>query len=303
MIITRPALHELTPMQLVVNTFVLASLYCLICVGYVFIYRASRVLNLSHGELMTVGGYFIFTISIGLFSKPIPSFFLASLFSLTLGFVVYFFLMRFMAGESVFVAVLVTIALGILLRGLITLVWTSQLWHPIQYLGVENIPHRLTKEIVISTFGIAKVLSATFLYLGLFLCLKFTRWGLRMRAVGENPLLASRRGMKLHKYYAFSWGIAAFSGGFAGMIQACDSGLEPGMFVIGLKAFPVVLVGGLDSFGGVIPGAFIVALAEILAINYISPQASESAPFVVLLAMLLIRPWGIFGTKEELERV
>ena len=290
-------------MQLLVNTTVLASLYCLICIGYVFIYRATRVLNLAHGELMAVGGYFIFTVALSLFSKPIPSFFLASIFSLVLGFAIYFFLMRFMAGESVFAAVLATIALGILLRGLITLIWTSQLWHPLEYLGIENASHRLTREAVISTFGIAKVLAALLLYLSLFFCLKFTRWGLRMRAVGENPLLASRRGIKLHKYYAFSWGIAALSGGFAGMIQACDSGLEPGMFVIGLKAFPVVLVGGLDSFGGVIPGAFIVALAEILAINYISPQASESAPFIVLLAMLLIRPWGILGTKEELERV
>jgi branched-chain amino acid transport system permease protein len=290
-------------MQLIVNTIVLASLYCLICCGYIFIYRASRVLNLAHGELMAIGGYLLFTVTITLFAKPIPSFFLACIFSLFLGFIIYILLMRFMAGESVFAAVLVTVALGILLRGLITLIWTSQLWHPLQYLGMENASHRLTKEAMISTFGIVKVLGAALLYLSLFFCLKSTRWGLRMRAVGENPLLASRRGIKLHKYYAFSWGIAVFSGGFAGMVQACDSGLEPGMFVIGLKAFPVVLVGGLDSFGGVIPGAFIVALAEILAINYISPQASESAPFIVLLAMLLIRPWGLFGTKEELERV
>ena len=290
-------------MQNIVNTIVLASLYCLIGCGYVLIYRASRVLNLAHGELMTIGGYFLFTVAIGLFSKPIPSFLLACIFSLILGFIIYIFLMRFMAGESVFAAVLVTVALGILLRGLITLVWTSQLWHPLQHLGMENASHRLINEAMISTFGIVKVLGAAFLYLSLLFCLKFTRWGLRMRAVGENPLLASRRGIKLHKYYAFSWGIAAFSGGFAGMIQACDSGLEPGMFVIGLKAFPVVLVGGLDSLGGVIPGAFIVALAEILAINYISPQASESAPFAILLAALLIRPWGLFGTKEELERV
>jgi branched-chain amino acid transport system permease protein len=252
---------------------------------------------------MTIGGYLLFTVTINLFAGTIPSFLLACIFSLTLGFIVYSFLMRFMAGESVFAAVLVTVALGILLRGLMTLIWTSQLWHPLQHLGMDNASHRLIKDAVISTFGIVKVLGATFLYLGLFFCLKFTRWGLRMRAVGENPLLASRRGIKLHKYYALSWGIAAFSGGFAGMIQACDSGLEPGMFIIGLKAFPVVLVGGLDSLGGVIPGAFIVALAEILAINYISPQASESAPFIVLLAMLLIRPWGLFGTKEELERV
>ncbi len=116
-------------------------------------------------------------------------------------------------------------------------------------------------------------------------------------------MLASRRGIKLHHYFALSWAIAAFTGGFAGMIQACDSILEPGMAVIGLKAFPVVLVGGLDSLLGVIPGAFIVAAAEILAINYVSPQASEAAPFVVLLAMLLIRPWGLFGSREELERV
>ena len=87
------------------------------------------------------------------------------------------------------------------------------------------------------------------------------------------------------------------------MIQACDSGLEPEMFVIGLKAIPVVMVGGLDSLGGVILGAFVVAASEILAINYISPQASEVAPFAVLIGMLLIRPWGLFGTKEELERV
>jgi branched-chain amino acid transport system permease protein len=290
-------------MQLIVNTIVLASLYCLICCGYVLIYRASRVLNLAHGELMTIGGYLLFTVTISLFAKPIPSFLLACIFSLTLGFIVYSFLMRFMAGESVFAAVLVTVALGILLRGLITLIWTSQLWHPLQHLGMQNSSYRLIGGIMISTFGIVTVLGAALLYLSLFFCFKFTRWGLRMRAVGENPLLASRRGIKLHKYYALSWGIAVFSGGFAGMILACDSGLEPGIFIIGLKAFPVVLVGGLDSLGGVIPGAFIVALAEILAINYVSPQASESAPFIVLLAMLLIRPWGLFGTKEELERV
>jgi branched-chain amino acid transport system permease protein len=123
-----------------------------------------------------------------------------------------------------------------------------------------------------------------------------------MRAVGENPLLASQRGIDIHKYYALSWGLAAFSGGVAGVIMACDSGLEPSMFVIGLMAFPVVLVGGLDSLVGVIPGALVVALAQVAAIS-VSPQASEVAPFVVLLCMLLLRPWGLFGTKEEWERV
>jgi branched-chain amino acid transport system permease protein len=290
-------------MQVIVNLVVLSALYSLICCGYVFIYRSSRILNLAHGEFMALGGYFLFTVSLGIFSRPLPSFFLACVFSIALGFLVYFLLMKFMAGESIFAAVLVTVALGILLRGLITLIWTSQLWHPLQYLHMQNASHEIIKGAVISTFGIVKVVAAVCLYLGLFFCLKFTRWGLRMRAVGENPLLASQRGIGLHRYYALSWGIGAFTGGLAGMIQACDSGLDPGVFVIGLKAFPVVLVGGLDSLIGVIPGAFVVALAEILTIMYVSPQASEVAPFFVLLLMLLFRPWGLFGTKEELERV
>lgn len=290
-------------MQIIVNTIVLASLYSLICCGFVLIYRSSHVVNLAQGELMAMGGYFLFTVVMGFFKNPFPSFLVASIFCLALGFMVYFFLMRFMAGESVFAAILSTIALGILLRGLITLIWTSQLWHPIEKMGIANSSHLIIKDVVISTFGIMTVISVFLLYLGLFFCLKFTRLGLRMRAVGENPLLASRRGIKLHNYYALSWGIAAFTGGFAGMIQSCDAILDPGMVVIGLKAFPVVLVGGLDSLAGVIPGAFVVATAEILAINYISPQTSEAAPFIVLLVMLLIRPWGLFGTKEELERV
>ena len=290
-------------MQVIVNLIVLSALYSLICCGYVLIYRSSRILNLAHGEFMALGGYFLFTVSLGIFSSPLPSFLLACVFSIALGFLVYFLLMKFMAGESIFAAVLVTVALGILLRGLITLIWTSQLWHPLQYLQMQNASHEIIKGAVISTFGIVKVVAAVCLYLGLFFCLKFTKWGLRMRAVGENPLLASQRGIGLHRYYALSWGIGAFSGGLAGMIQACDSGLDPGVFVIGLKAFPVVLVGGLDSLIGVIPGAFVVALAEILTIMYVSPQASEVAPFFVLLLMLLFRPWGLFGTKEELERV
>ena len=290
-------------MQLIVNVVQLAALYCLICCGYVLIYRASRVLNLAHGEFMAMGGYFLFTVTLSFIAEPVPSFVVACVLSLVLGFGIYFFLMRFMAGESVFAAVLVTVALGILLRGLMTVIWTSQSWHPLQNMKIENTSHQIVEGAFISTFGIVMIASAAILYLVLFLSFKFSRWGLRMRAVGEHPLLASQRGIGLHTFYALSWGIAVFSGGLAGMIQACDTGLEPGMFIIGLKAFPVVLVGGLDSLAGVIIGAFVVALAEILAIQYISPQASEVAPFAVLLLMLLIRPWGLFGTKEELERV
>ena len=290
-------------MQDFVNIVSLSSQYCLIGCGYVLIYKASRVVNLAHGEIMAFGGYFLYTMSMGLGKHPIASFVITFLLSLALGFFVYFFLMRLMAGESIFAAVLVTIALGIFLRGLIVMIWTANPRHPLQYFGIENSSFEIIGGAVISTFGSAMVLAAALVYLLLFFWFKFSRYGLMMRAVGEKPLLASQRGMEPHRFYALSWGIAAVTGGLAGMIQFCDTGIDTDMFIVGLKVFPVVLVGGLDSLVGVILGAFIVASAEVFTIKYITPLASEVAPFVVLLAMLMVRPWGLLGSREEWERV
>ena len=132
---------------------------------------------------------------------------------------------------------------------------------------------------------------------------QLTRWGVRMRAVGENPLLAAQRGISLHMIYALAWALATFTGGMAGILMALDSGLDTTMTVVGLKAFPAALVGGLDSLHGAIVGSLIVATAEILAIQFIDPLVSDVVPFLVLIAVLVVRPWGLFGTKEEMQRM
>ena len=93
--------------------------------------------------------------------------------------------------------------------------------------------------------------------------LQFTRWGMRMRAAGQNPLLAEQRGIRLHGVYAFAWGLSTFTASLAGMLLSLDSGVEYTMATIGLKAFPAALVGGLDSLLGAVIGALIVAAAEI----------------------------------------
>ena len=90
---------------------------------------------------------------------------------------------------------------------------------------------------------------------------------------------------------------------FAGMLIALDSGLTSTMMIIGLKAFPAALVGGLDSLVGALVGALIIGAAEVLSIQYIDPLLSDVVPFLVLIAMLVVRPWGLFGTREELDRV
>jgi branched-chain amino acid transport system permease protein len=290
-------------LQLVANVFVLAAIYALVSTGYVLIYRVSRVLNLAHGELMMVGAYFLVSTSSLFSGNPIIAIVLAAICGLVMGIIVYVALMRWMTGEAVLAAVLITIALGILLRGLVIMIWTTQQFYPGATLHWHNPPVHIAPGVQISSASVAIVLLTIAVYLGLFVFLQFTRWGVRMRAAGQNPLLAEQRGIRLHAVYAFAWGLSTFTASLAGMLLALDSGVESSMATIGLKAFPAALVGGLDSLLGAAIGSLIVAAAENAAIQYVNPLLSDVVPFLVLLVVLAIRPWGLFGSREQLDRV
>jgi branched-chain amino acid transport system permease protein len=290
-------------LQLAVNITVLAAIYALIACGYVLIYRVSRVLNLAHGELMMLGAYLLLATA-SLFAGNFWTALAAALvLSLVVGLLVYVLLMRRMTGEMVLAAVLATVALGILLRGAVVLIWSAQQQYPAQALGVANPAIALPGGGRISTFAAILVVTTAVVYAALFVFLRFGRWGVRMRAAGQNPLLAAQRGINLHAVYALAWSLSTFTGSIAGMLIALDSGLTSTMVIIGLKAFPAALVGGLDSLVGALAGAVIVAAAEILLIHYVDPLLSDVVPFLVLVAMLVVRPWGLFGTREELDRV
>jgi len=290
-------------LQLAVNIAVLAAIYALIACGYVLVYRVSRVLNLAHGELMMLGAYMLM-VTAAQFSSYWPVAILAAVgLSLLTGVLVYLFLMRKMTGEMVLAAVLTTVALGVLLRGVMVLVWSAQQQYPAQALGVANTSIALPGGARISFFSALLILTTALVYGSLLAFLRFGRWGIRMRAAGQSPLLAAQRGINLHAVYALAWGLSTLTGSLAGILLALDSGLDQTMAIIGLKAFPAALVGGLDSLVGALVGSLIVAAAEVLLIHYVDPLLSEVVPFLVLIAMLVVRPWGLFGTREELDRV
>lgn len=289
-------------MQLIVNIVVLTSIYALVSCGYVLIYRVSRVLNLAHGELMMVGAYLLL-VTAGYVTNPMVAIPLAAILSLTMGALVYLLLMRRMTGESVLAAILTTIALGILLRGLIVIFFSAAHQYPSVPLGLHSSSIQILPGARISTLSLILVLVTAAVYSSLFAALRLSRWGLRMRAAGQNPLLAAQRGINLHLIYALVWGIAMFTGSVAGMLISLDAGLDQTLVLIGLKAFPAALVGGLDSLLGALVGSLIVAAAEVLLIQYVNPLLADVVPFLILIAMLVVRPWGLFGTREALDRV
>ena len=290
-------------MQIVANIIVLTSLYALVASGYVLVYKVSRVLNLAHGELMILGAYLLVATSAGITSDPLIAIALTAVFSIIVGLSVYLLLMREMTGQPVLAAVLTTVALGILLRGAMVLIWGPQQLNVASMLSFENASVVLTDSIRVSTASLWLVICTAVVYLGLLAFLHMSRWGMRMRASGQNPLLAAQRGINLHTVYALAWTLSTFSGSIAGVLVALDSRLDVNMAVIGLKAFPAALVGGLDSLHGALIGAGVIAVLEVLLIHYVNPLLSDVVPFLVLIAILIVRPWGLFGTKEELNRV
>src|SRR5262245_24642249 len=260
-------------------------------------------MNMAHGELTMLGAYLLYSTASLFVGHPLAAIAVAVVMSLVVGVLVYVLLMRKMTGEMVLAAILTTIAIGILLRGLIVLTWSAAQQHPLQALRFSNPSIELIGGARISTCAAIIVLMTALVYGGLFAFLRFGRWGVRMRAAGQNPLLAAQRGVNLHAIYALAWGLSTLTGSIAGMLIALDSGLDQTMVVIGLKAFAPALVGGLDSLLGALVGAVIVAAAEVCAIHYVDPLLSDLVPFLLLIAALIFRPWGLFGTREALDRV
>ncbi len=290
-------------MNLLVVILIQASFYALLGIGYVLIYRATRVLNLAHGDLMVFGAYLFFqalATSGGSLTLAIAT---AALGAALLGATVYLSLMRSLASYPVAVGVLATIALGLVLRTIITAIWSAQTRYPAELLGQTGRPIALFAGVSISGIDILIIAAAIIAIIGFPLLLQLSTVGIEMRGVAENPLLAAQRGINIHRINAFSWAAATMMAAVAGIFFSIKVRLGPDIWYVGLAGFAPALIGGMDSLKGAVIGAIIVAAAEVLAALYIAPQVAVAAPFLVLLVALWIRPWGIFGSREELERI
>lgn len=290
-------------MGLLVVILIQASFYALLGMGYVLIYRATRVLNLAHGDLMVFGA-FVFYQGLAMTGGDVSlSGIAAFVVSALIGAAIYIAVMRPLAGYPVAVGVLATIALGILLRSIETLIWTGQTRYPAEYLGQLARPVQLVAGLTISSIDLLIVLAALIAMAGFPLLLQRSAVGVEMRGVAENPLLAAQRGISIHHINALSWAAATIMAAIAGIFFSLKVRLGPDIWYVGLAGFAPALIGGMDSLRGVALGALIVAAAEVLAARYIAPQVAVVAPFLVLLIALWVRPWGIYGSREELERV
>lgn len=290
-------------MQLAVNVLVVTALYAMLAEGFVLVYRASRVFNLAHGDVMMLGGYVFYTCLVATGGNLWLSVPIALAAGFMVGVAVYISGIRPLAGHAVASIVLVTVAIGILIRSLSTLIWSAQVQYPAYELPFKDKPLALGDNAVISILDLASLGSALVFFLVLVVLLQRTALGTRMRATAENPRLAAASGINIHRVIALSWGLACFGATLAALFYTTRVNLDPDGWLVGLRAFAPALIGGMTSPLGVLPGALIVAFVEVYAAQYLDPIMVNSAAFIVLLAALWIRPWGFFGTREEVVRV
>jgi branched-chain amino acid transport system permease protein len=287
-------------MATLVSILGLGTTYALLAAGVVVLYKASRVVNFAHGELAIVGGY-VFSSAALLWGGNILDGALASaLLSVIFGVVIYFALMRRLIGEPTYVAVMVTIGLAIVLKGLIVVVWSSRSFS--LGLGSQTI-HRFAEGGRLALIDVVTPALGLLFFVSVELFFRYARLGRQFRGAAENALLASQRQVNVNLILAFAWALAVFSACLAGVLYGSRSMLSPQSTVIGMNGLTAALVGGLDSLPGAALGGLLVAAAIFVTARLIDPALSDAVPFVILLVVMLLRPWGIFGTHEELDRV
>ncbi len=291
--------------QLIVSGLVLGSIYALVALGFAIIYKSTSVVNFAQGEFLMIGAYFCFSMVVQFQIPWFWAFVITLVFAIVLGLLVERLILRPMIGEPVISIIMVTIGLSMLLKSIVTAVWGTQIQtydpplFPDAPISVAGMP---VSQVYLWSFGLSLVLLVLF---GLFF--KYSKAGVAMRATAFSNQVALSMGISVKRIFALAWCIASVVSAIGGILIGNINGINISLGHFGLKVFPAVILGGLDSVLGAALGGIIVGVLENLSDGILKTLfglqgTKEVAPFVFLVIILMIRPYGLFGT-EEIERV
>ena len=271
------------------------ALLALTALAYVLIYKATKVVNLAIGEMLMIGAYLFFGFAAG-YGLPVwVSIPLALIGGGLLGALIERAVIRRMLGESAISIFMVTIGIGSILVGIVEIIWTPNPARLPDFMGTAPLfigDAYVSRKIAIS-FGVASILIA-----GFVLAFRYWRGGVALRATATDQGAAFSCGINVPAVFSISWILAGVAAAGAGILVGSVGGISPTMGIFGLSALVVVIVGGLDSITGALVGGVIVGLLEAYAGTYIGGEYKLVTTFGLLLLILMLRPYGLFGTAE-----
>jgi branched-chain amino acid transport system permease protein len=288
---------------LAVSGLAIGLMYSLIALGFVLVYKATDAINFAQGEFVMLAG-FVAALVLGIRGTPVIVAVAAALaVMIVFSFALERIVLRPLLGRPVVAVIMATIGLAAILRGLPPITvggGTRALTLPIGDTPIVIGPASLPP---IQVLGV--VVTLLFLAIFAWFFLK-SRMGVAMRAVADNQQVAMAMGINVERYFALAWAMAGTVSALGGVIWGSMLGVDIYLSTVGLKVFPVVILGGLDSIVGAVVGGLIIGLVESLAAGYLDPYVGggtkDFAPYVVMIIALMFRPYGMFGT-HRIERV
>jgi len=266
-------------------------MYSLIALGFVLVYKATEAINFAQGEFVMLAGFVIALILAVKGMSVIVAIGAVLAAMILFSFGLERIVLRPLLGRPVIAVIMATIGLGAILRGLppITVGGETRAVS----LGIGDTP------IAIQLLGVVVTLTLLGIFTWFFLK---SRMGVAMRAVADNQQVAMAMGINVERYFALAWAMAGIVSALGGVIWGSMLGVDVHLALVGLKVFPVVILGGLDSVIGAVVGGLIIGLVESLAAGYLDPYVGggtkDFAPYVIMIIALMFRPYGIFGTRR-----
>jgi branched-chain amino acid transport system permease protein len=288
---------------LITNGVMIGLMYTLIALGFVLVYKATDAINFAQGEFVMFAG---FIAAAGAYFGGLP-FWLCALLAvagmIAFGFGLERIVLRPLIGRPVVAVIMATIGVAALLRGFSTLVFgagTRAIVMPVGdeplFLGPVMLP---PVELVGASVSLAFLAVFSWFFVR-------SRMGIAMRAVADSQQVAMAMGINVQRYFGLAWAMAGIVSALGGVVWGAMLGVDNQLALVGLKVFPVVILGGLDSVIGAVVGGLIVGVVENLAAGYLDPYVGggtkDFAPYILMIVALMIRPYGIFG-RRRIERI
>lgn len=271
----------------------LAALYALISLAWVAVFQATGVFNLATGSFILVGPYFVVGLTTNHRLPLAAAIVVGLLLAALVGAVSYYTVLKPLAGRPILAPIIVTLGASIIFDSLIQIFWGGEsrtIPNPIANDGIALSGGRHIPLTTIIGICLAFAFALTLIAIS-----RFTRFGIRMRAAAENPLRAAQVGINIHRMAALGWAVGAVAAAGAGVLYAVQNSASPELATLGFKGLAPAMLGGFQSPGGALIGAFVVAVLETTGVYIWGGTVREIAPFVVLLVILLVRPQGLFG--------
>jgi branched-chain amino acid transport system permease protein len=280
--------------QMILASIFIGCVYALVAVGYTLLFKAGGVLSFAQAALMTLAGFLVGDLGAASTTQRVVAVLIALAGSALVSAAIYYLFIARMATTELFSRAMLTLGVSVIIQAFVIIKWGASIfsikltpvsWHSVHIPGLG-----LAAPIELVGIGLTLVVFAL-----LIVFFRRTRVGLQLRAASDAPSLAVRSRISVVRLYLLAWLLAGVLAAIGGILIGADTSVSTAIQDVGLAAFPAAVAGGFGSVPGALLGGLVIGLTQQACTFYLSPDFAEAAVYIVLLGLLLWRPWGIFG--------